>query len=75
VIHGCKPIQRWGTSELGATVSVGSMILENKITQIRIEKQNSKIGLNINVHGNATGPYPRHKVRGELCKSSADRLA
>ncbi len=46
-------------SELGATVSVGSMILENKITQIRIEKQNSKIGLNINVRGNATGPYPR----------------
>jgi hypothetical protein len=44
---------------MGATVSVGSMILENKIPQIRIEKQNSKIGLNINICGNATGPYPR----------------
>jgi len=27
------------TSELGATVSVGSMISENKITQIRIENK------------------------------------
>ena len=46
---------KWAISELGATVSVGSMISKNKITQTRIENKTQKLGLNINVRGNATG--------------------
>ena len=42
-------------SELGATVSVGSMISENKIIQARIENKTQKLGLNINIRGNAMG--------------------